>query len=272
MTADSSFARESARHPLALRRLTVTAVRQVAPGMARVTLAGPELEGFVAPGPADHVKVFFPDADGVLTTPVFTPEGVTRPESGTVIVRDYTPFAYRSEAGELDIDFVLHGDDGPASAWAASAVPGMPLAIAGPRGSHLTPTGIERAIVVADETALPAASRWLDALARAVPVTALLMIADPGTASYLAEGPGRDLRWFAGAGREAAAQEALRGLGIGERDFVFLAGEAGAMVPMRRHLRRELGLPKQRVDAHGYWKRGVENLDHHAPLDPADPD
>ena len=38
------------------------------------------------------------------------------------------------------------------------------------------------------------------------------------------------------------------------------------------YLRRELGLPKEQVDAHGYWKKGEANLDHHAPLDPSDPD
>ncbi len=113
-----ALARERVRHPLRLRHLTVTTVRPVAPTMVRVTLAGPELDGFAAPGPADHVKVFFPDADGVLTTPSITESGIARPETGTVIGRDYTPFAHRPEAGEVDVDFVLHGADGPASAWA----------------------------------------------------------------------------------------------------------------------------------------------------------
>lgn len=264
--------RERLRHPLALRRLTVVGVRAVAPGMARVTLGGADFAGFAAPAPADHVKAFFPDEHGVLTTPIVTETGVARPEAGTVIARDYTPFAYRPDAGELDIDFVLHGDEGPASAWAAAAVPGMPLAVAGPRGSHLAPTGIDRAVIVADETALPAAARWLDALAPAVPTTALLTVHDAEAADYLAPGPGREMHWFSGPSRDAQAEAALRGLALGERSFVFLAGEAGAMTPLRRYLRRELGLTKQQVDAHGYWKKGEANLDHHAPLDPSDPD
>ncbi len=271
-TPSPARVRERVRHQLALRHVVVAAVREVAPAMARVTFTGRELDGFAAPGPADHVKLFFPDADGVLTTPTVTAEGIARPQTGTLVTRDYTPLAYRPGSGELDIDFVLHGDDGPASAWAARTVPGMPLAVAGPRGSHLPPTGIDRAVVVADETALPAASRWLDALAPAVPVTALLTVADPAASDYLSQGPGRKLRWLSGPDRHAQAAEALRALEFGERSFVFLAGEADAMVPLRRYLRHAVGLAREQVDAHGYWKRGVAGLDHHAPLDPSDPD
>lgn len=36
------------------------------------------------------------------------------------------------------------------------------------------------------------------------------------------------------------------------------------MKPIRRYLRRELGLPKQQVDVDGYWKKGTANLDHHS--------
>jgi NADPH-dependent ferric siderophore reductase len=51
-----------------------------------------------------------------------------------------------------------------------------------------------------------------------------------------------------------------------------MAGEATMLAPLRRYLRRELGLPAEQVSASGYWKRGIVNLDHHAPLDPSDPD
>ncbi|MBN9613092.1 MAG: SIP domain-containing protein, partial [Actinobacteria bacterium] len=52
----------------------------------------------------------------------------------------------------------------------------------------------------------------------------------------------------------------------------FLAGEATALIPLRRHLRRERELPKAQVDVHGYWKRGTAGHDHHAPVDPSDDD
>lgn len=52
--------------------------------------------------------------------------------------------------------------------------------------------------------------------------------------------------------------------------FAFVAGEAGALKPIRRWLRRELALPKERLDVDGYWKKGTVNLDHHVPDDEDD--
>jgi len=282
------FTRESIRHPLAVRRAAVAAVRPLTPTMVRITLAGSELDGFVSAGPADHVKVFFPDpATGVLTAPTVTAEGTQRPAEGTIISRDYTPLAFRAEGDgpELDLDFVLHGDDGPASAWAARAEPGEQLAIAGPRGSRLVPPEMERLVIVADETALPATARWLRLAPSSVPVTGILDVADESVEDYFetgcldtgyldAEQRGRaSFEWLYRRDGLGQLDEALRSLGpIDERTYVFLAGEATALIPLRRYLRRQLGLPADQVSASGYWKRGIVNLDHHTPLDPADPD
>jgi len=269
------------RHELRRRTLTVLRTAEVAPGMVRITFGGGDLEGFAAPGPADHVKAFFPAGDGS------TDSGSTdsrSTDSGSTVARDYTPRAFRSDAEsgpELDLDFVLHGHagafGGPAAAWAAAAQPGDTIEIGGPRGSALPPRGIESAILVADESALPAAARWLEALDASgapVPTTVLIGVEDAATAAYLAgyEREGRELRCFAGAGRDARIAEALRGAEIGEGTFLFLAGESTALIPLRRYLRRELGLPKEQVDVSGYWKRGTAGHDHHAPVDPDDAD
>ena len=139
------FSRETVRHPLVVRRATVAAVRQVVPSIVRVTLAGAELAGFASLGPTDHVKLFFPDpATGELTVPeIGDPRACSGPRAGTIISRDYTPLGVHVDADggtTLDLDFVLHGDEGPASAWAARAAVGAELGIGGPRGSRLAPT------------------------------------------------------------------------------------------------------------------------------------
>jgi NADPH-dependent ferric siderophore reductase len=265
------FDRETVRHPLAVRRASVAAVRHVVPSIVRITLEGPELDGFVSPGPADHVKVFFPDPEtGALLLPDVRPEGLSRPaEAGTIISRDYTPMP--GADGTLDLDFVLHGDEGPASAWATRAAVGDVLGIGGPRGSRLAPADIGRLLIVADETALPATRRWRDAVPASIDVTALLSVADDEVTDYF-EGDGRiDAEWLVRGMDDL--EGALRSLGpIDDDTFVFLAGEATALVPLRRYLRHELGLPREQVSASGYWKRGIVNRDHHEPLDPSDPD
>jgi len=44
-------------HPL--RHLEVVKVTELTPMMRRITLGGPELEGFISLAPEDHIKVFF---------------------------------------------------------------------------------------------------------------------------------------------------------------------------------------------------------------------
>lgn len=265
-------ASEVVRYPLRVRHVHVAATERLAPSMVRITFAGDSLEGFTAPAPSDHVKMFFPDSDGRLATPTVVDDRPVPPETGTVLARDYTPLRFRADAGELDVDFVLHGDDGPASAWAARAEAGSPLAFAGPRGSHLPPDGVRDAVVVADETALPAARRWIQHYVPEVSVTGLFCVADPGVTGYLDDVEGGSRTWLTGPDRASEVLELLRALTITGSTFVFLAGEAGMIMPLRRYLRHELKLPREQVDAHGYWKQGTINLDHHAPLDPSDPD
>lgn len=254
-------------------------MHRVVPNIVRVTLSGPELAGFASVGPTDHLKVFFPDpANGILTLPEVGPDGLQRGTQGVVISRDYTPRTVRTGSGgllELDLDIVTHGVEGPASAWAELANVDDDLGIAGPRGSRLLPEGIERLVVVADETALAATSRWLDVLPTRVPVTALFHVADESVAGYFdAPAAGRmDVEWITHADGHQQLEESLRSLGrIDAATFVFMAGEADILVPLRRYLRHELLLPAEQVSASGYWRRGIVNLDHHSPLDPSDPD
>ena len=275
---------------MAIRRLTVSHTDQLTPSMVRITLVGDTLDDFSAPGPTDHVKLFFPDpATGRLTVPEVRSDGIHRPTDGVIISRDYTPREYRPApfgAAELDIDFVLHSPDpahgdpkdraggGPASAWAASAQPGDEIAVAGPRGSHLAPQDASEAVLIADETALPAFTRWLAMLPESTRITALLDVADEEVEPYLSEEQlsRASVEWLYREDGPGQLEEAVRSLALGPDVYVWAAGEASALVPIRRFLKHEAGLRQDQLDVQGYWKRGIVNRDHHEPIDPSDPD
>ena len=267
---------ERVRHPLAVRRVTVLEVDRSVPGIACVVLGGPELEGFASEGPADHVKAFFPDpASGVLVAPPTTAGGAASGEGGSPLARDFTPRSFGlgpDGAPRLRIDFALHPDAGPASAWAAKAQPGDALVVAGPRGSKLLPEGISRLLLIADESALPAVARWLERVPDGVPVEALLLVHDEAVADYLPPelAARADIDWLPDSTRPDEIESTVRQMaeGADERAFAFLAGEAGTLVPLRRLLRELLPDGRDQVSASGYWRRGVAGLDHHAPLDP----
>ena len=274
------FSRDRIRHRLTAREATVTAVTRPGGEMIRVTLSGQDFHDFVADGPEDHAKFFFPNpvtGELIAPTPLGPDEdGIVRPDA-PVLQRDFTPLNLRVDVATglscFDVDFFQHPDPGPASAWAAQATVGDRLVVAGPRGSVTAPRDAARLVLAVDGTALPAALRWL---------------ADPATASadieVLLDMPADDLAWAEEYLRSWSEREftvfpvfgsladAVADTGVDDGTFVFGAGEAGRLVPLRKLLKYELRLPREQYSLSGYWKQGQVNFDHHAPIDPEDPE
>jgi NADPH-dependent ferric siderophore reductase len=93
----------------------------VSPGFVRLTLAGPELAGFVSAGFDDHLKLILPQPGQERPTLPFLQDGRPVFPDPRPVLRDYTPARYDAATGELDIEVALH-DAGPATDWAASAI------------------------------------------------------------------------------------------------------------------------------------------------------
>ena len=90
-------------------------------------------------------------------------------------MRTYTLRHLDVSQQEMWVDFVLHGDTGPASRWAQRAQVDSPLQIVVPNAAATTTSGgfewfenptLQEVLLVADETALPAAMGILENLAR----------------------------------------------------------------------------------------------------------
>ncbi len=79
-------------------------VELVTPHMKRITIDANNLPDFRFGLPAQWLKVFVPAAKGHKTAG-----------------RAYTVRRFDPDSKKLDLDFVLHGDGGPVSAWAARA-------------------------------------------------------------------------------------------------------------------------------------------------------
>ena len=71
---------------------------------------------------------------------------------------------------------------------------------------------------------------------------------------------------------DASLVDAVRAAKVGPGTYLWAAGEAGMLTPVRRHWRGTLGLPEAQVHCSGYWRRGVAGHDHHTPLDASDPE
>lgn len=141
------------------RLLTVKVAWRLTPNMIRVTFAGPELQGFPTGRAGGNCKLLLPEPGE--TRDAFE----ARLSDGPAPVRrTYKVRAYRSETLELDIDFVAHGDNGPASRWASHAQAGDFLGFMGPSTQKVTDFSADWYLVAADPAAIPMATVTLEGM------------------------------------------------------------------------------------------------------------
>jgi NADPH-dependent ferric siderophore reductase len=219
-----------------------------------------------------------------------------RPVIRTYTVRAVRPERAELDV-DVVLHGVEDGHAGPAESWAAAAVPGDPITLLGPdRPGSGRPWGVEWApppaartlLLAGDETAVPAVCAILESLDDAPrSVTALLEVPEAGDAVDVALPAGATLRWLPrdGAARGSllvpAVHEALCELGLASTPaappeevgdellwevpdpdaasgcYAWLAGEAGVVRTLRRHLVGDLGVPRGSVAFMGYWRQGV---------------
>ncbi|WP_034511857.1 siderophore-interacting protein [Blastococcus sp. URHD0036] len=239
--------------------LTVVSVASVTPTVRRVTLTGSP-EAVAAAGPT--VNVLVPRADDAAPRwPQVARDGRVVWPAGShgVALRSYTARRQDPERGEVEIDFVLHGD-GPAASWAAAAGPGALLGVAGSGDLALRPASW--LLLVGDETSLPAISRIL---AEAEPTTtglALVEVAGPEEEQPLVTPPGVTVRWLhrggTPPGETTLLVDAVAALEppTGEDVFAWVGAESAAVRAIRTDLRSRWGLGRAGHHAIGYWRRG----------------
>jgi len=251
------------RHPLKLRSGKVTRVLAVTPHLIRVTVCGEDLRDFNSASFDDHVKVFFaaPGADEPVL-PTLGPEGpVVVPGAVRPIARDFTPRRFDPRTGELDLEFVLH-EAGPATTWARQATVGQHLAIGGPRGSMIIPADFDWHLLVGDDTALPAIARRLEELPSSARAIVVVEVADSSSHIEFESRADLQVTWCdrtasaAGAGLLSALRS-LPALPAGE-GYAWAAAESACARQVRAHFVNERGLPKSRIRAAAYWKRGEQ--------------
>lgn len=292
----------------------VAAVSSLTPHFVRVTLAGDALAEFSSVGLDQRIKLVLPIPGHGFTD---LPDGEdwyaawrALPDATRNPLRTYTVRSFRPDARELDIDFVAHGDTGPASRWVTSCHVGDELRIVGPAvpsspaelptgAAEFDPGAANRILLAGDETAAPAICAILEAL----DVTAVghVFIEVPTDADRLpvSAPAGVEVRWIArngashgvrmtdqvhawastvasagttggaGAGSSCGDAVELAEVDVDEQVlwdvpaasddrpvYAWIAGEAGCVKELRRHLVRGVGLDRKQVAFMGYWRHG----------------
>ncbi|MFC8505466.1 siderophore-interacting protein [Streptomyces sp. NPDC057411] len=260
--------------PFQFFSLQVDRTRRLGPSLVRVTFTGEELKGFAAGGRDQSLSLFLPHPgqDAPVLPPLDDPDmyailGAYRamPHDERAVMRSYTVREQRTEpAPEVDIDFAVHEDGGPACRWAQHAKPGARVVVLGPAVAENTgvrfrlPEDADSVLIWGDETALPAVSAILEWLPAETRAHVYLEVPYSGDRMELATEADATITWLVREEGAPTAVEAVAGAELpGETPYVWIAGESGAVKALRRHFVRERGLDRRRVTFVGYWRKGL---------------
>jgi NADPH-dependent ferric siderophore reductase len=242
----------------------VVRTQRLSASLLRVVLGGDGLREVVSGGRDQRLKIFLPRAGrqrpvlpDVLDEDWYARWRALDP-GVRAVMRTYTVRDVREDPAELDIDFALHGDLGPASRWAGAAAPGDPLTLLAPvvpdNGGvdFQPPEGTDWVLLCADESALPAAAAILEWLPPGTPVKAWI------TAPERIDLPTKcdaDITWLP---TPSALPASLAAAPFPPgTPYAWLAGESTLVRTTRRHLLGPRAFPRTAVTFTGYWRTGA---------------
>jgi NADPH-dependent ferric siderophore reductase len=288
-------------------RAAVARIVDLSPSFRRVTFTGPDLATFGSDGLDQRVKIVFPiegramcdagwdDPDCIAAGDWYS-RWRALPVDERNPFRTYTVRGIRAIEREVDVDFVVHGDGGPAARWIATASVGDELILVGPDAQSLSshvgidwrPGPATDVLLAGDATAAPGICSILESLPESVRATAFIEV--PSADDVLAVSHGANVRveWLPRSGAESGLVGAVAGWArehtsamqivsapqeLEEIDvdvemlwdspdadsgsfYAWFAGESAIIKALRRTLVRDFGVDRSRVAFMGYWREG----------------
>ncbi|MEM1287651.1 MAG: siderophore-interacting protein [Pseudomonadota bacterium] len=243
------------------RLLTVSGARHITPNMIRVTFEGPELADIPQDCAGAHCKILLPEAG--QSRDDFQRQLADGPKP---ITRTYTVRHMRPDPLQMDVDFVAHGDEGPASAWAHRAEAGSFCGFMGPGGKKLNTYYADWYLVAADMSALPVAAATIEAMPDDAKGIAIFEVTSEADKQDFPTPAGIETHWLIHEDahhRSHAQEEFIRSLDWPEGTVqTCIAGESGVIQALRAFLMNEKQLNKRDAYISGYWKIGLVEDQH----------
>lgn len=258
------MAERPSRKARTINEAQVVRAERLTPHMVRIVLGGESLAGFGTGEHTDHyIKILFP-AEGVSYPEPFDMERIRAefPREQWPSTRAYTVRNWDAAAGELTVDFVVHGDEGLAGPWAARVQVGETVRFLGPGGGYAPDPAADWHLLVGDESALPAIAAAMERMSAGAVVHAFVEVTGPEEEQKISTPDGVTVTWLH-RGEAAVGSElvgAVKDLEFPAGDVhAFVHGEAGFVKELRRLLRVERNVPRERLSISGYWRLGQDD-------------
>ena len=243
--------------------LQVKAKKYITPNYLRITLTGASVNQYAAATVGENNKIFIPPA-GVreIHFPHFdNGKWALPPQEVCPSIRTYTHRGIDLEKEEMYIDFVAHGDSGPASSWAIHANVGDPLGVAmyGLK-TELYPKA-DWYLLAGDATAIPVISVILETLPKTATGIAYILVENEQEIQTISTRSQVTVSWLFYTDNilttvlaDAVKNHPLPDTGVCR--FAYVAAEFATVKTIRNYMRKEQKWERSELYAYSYWKAG----------------
>jgi len=238
----------------AIRNVTVKHKQWLTPHMLRIILSGDALSDFPTNFESGYVKLRFLSHE------------LASSMNEKPLVRSYTVRAFDQAECELTIDFVSHGDNGPASAWALACSAGDKINIDGPGAAKLINMDADWFFLAGDMTALPAISVNLEKLPPTTIGYAVIEVLSEEDKLPIYVPEGVSVHWVINAHPDipnTLLVDKVRSMPWQDGEVsVWVASEFSTMKSCRQYFKIERKLNKNNMYISSYWKMGDTDEGH----------
>lgn len=243
--------------------LEVVARQQISAHLVRLTFGGPGFSDYQDKEATDrYVKILFAKPELGLQPPYNLDElRAILPAQDLPVRRTYTVRNVDTEARTLDIDFVVHGDEGLAGPWARDAQVGDKICFSGPGGRYAPSVEYDFQFLVGDETAIPAIACALEAMDEDMVGRVIIEVNDAKDEVQFQAPKGIEITWLHRnapfSPQTTILEQAVRQVPWPEGKVqIFCHGEREVMKKLRMYFHGEREVQRQEMSLSAYWAYG----------------
>jgi len=237
--------------------LTVKEKIYLTPHYIRIVLTG-DVGAFRNARPGDNNKLLIPENGSRVELPDFGQRG-GRNGGNRALMRTYTLRYLDLSNNLMTIDFVAHGENGPASKWAMLAKAGDELGVLMKKKEKSLFQPAASYLIAGDHTALPVIGVILETLPPTSKGMAIIEVHSETDIQELTKPIGMDIVWKTNSlpGETSSLPGLLSTFDFSQDDwFVFVAAESQAVNEAQAILRNSENLSRNQWQAYSYWKYG----------------
>lgn len=243
-------------------KLTVTKKEYLTPHYIRIHLTGKGVPLFENTTVGINNKIFLPSPENneIYFHNTNEKDKKTSKEHQKSIMRTYTHRGIDLKRNEIWIDFVAHGEEGPASYWAMNAQKGDHLGVSMRNGKAELYPQVAWYLLVGDATAIPVLSAILEDLPATAQGICILEVYSQEDIQIIQTKANIEFIWLTNDCPQKGSNLAniVRAQTLSDTNrFAYVAAEFSSVKEIRHYLRKEQQWTNNELYAYSYWKSGI---------------